>query len=80
VTSCSGVLAHVRPSYNLRRTNTKGSTTNTSSESTGPVTVGIEVDGRAHITAEPALATATELRDLAMLMMADELDSRSKVS
>jgi hypothetical protein len=46
-------------------------------ETIAGTTVTIEADGRAYINAEHAPATATELRQLAMLLLAtaDEVDA-----
>ena len=51
-------------------------TTIVSHETIAGTTVTIETDGRAYINAEHAPATATELRQLAMLLLAtaDEVD------
>ena len=52
-------------------------TTIVSYETIAGTTVTIETDGRAYINAEHAPATATELRDLALLLLAtaDEVDA-----
>ena len=49
----------------------------TSRETIGPVTVSIKTDGCCYVTAGAAPATATELRQLALLLLAsaDELDA-----